>query len=107
MQKAVVEIVSQIVVLITLVDFIFDAICRKNIVSTIRSMIKETDNSIEAVKSQNRVTYFSILCKFLSLCFLVFALAFLQLSWAELIVYILAMSIFIANITALFTRAFN
>jgi hypothetical protein len=107
MQNAVLEIAAWIVVLITVIDFIFDAILRENIVSIIRKMIRKTDNAFEAAKSQKRVTYFSILFKLLSLCFLLFSMAFLHLSWGELVLYILATSIFIVNITVLVTRAIN
>jgi len=107
MQKVAVEIVAHIVVLITVVDFIFDAISGQNIVSTIRRMIRETDNAVEAFKSQRRVTYFSIFFKLLSLCLLVFSIAILNLSLGELILYILAISIFIANITVLVNKAIN
>ena len=106
MQKAL-EVISYIIILITIVDFIFDALLGKNIVSTIRKMIRKTDNALEALKSQKRVTYFSILFKVVSLCILVFSMSFLSLSWTELILYILTTSIFIANITVLVTSAID
>jgi len=107
MQKALIEIVSNIIVIITIADFIVDAFVSENIVSAIRNMIRKTDNVLEFVKSQKRVTYFSILCKVLSLFLLVFTTVFLNVSWAELILHMLAISIFIANITGLVTEVIN
>ena len=73
----------------------------------IRKTIRKTDNALEDLKSQKRVTYFSIIFKLLSLCLLVFSMGFLNLSWMELMLYILAVSIFIVNTTILVGRAIN
>ena len=107
MEKSVVEIIASIIVVITVCDFIIEAIFGENIVSAIRKMIRKTDDPYEALKSQKRVTYFSIFFKAASLCLLVFSAVFLHLSRIELIVYIMAMSIFIVNITGLVNRAIN
>jgi hypothetical protein len=107
MQIAAIEIVADIIVIITVIDFLFDMIVGENIVSVIRKMIRPTDNVYEAMKAQKRVTYFSILFKVVSLCVLVFSTVFLNLSWTELTLYVLATSIFIANITVLVNRALN
>jgi hypothetical protein len=107
MQKALIEIVSNIIVIITIADFIVGTFVSENIVSAIRKMIRKTDNVLEFVKSQKRVTYFSILCKLLSLFLLVFSTVFLDLSWAALMFHMLAISIFIANITLLVTEAIH
>lgn len=107
MVKTLIQILSNTVVLVTVIDFIVDSIIGKNIVSGIRTMIRKTENFSEFLKSQKRVTYFSILCKSLSLCLLIFSALFLNLSWAELVLHMLAISIFIANITMLITKAIN
>jgi hypothetical protein len=107
MQKSVIEIIAGVIVLITVIDFIIDGVFDKNIVSTIRKMIRKTNNPSEDLRSQKRVTYLSIFFKVVSLGLLVFSVAFVRLSLTELIVYIIAISIFIVNITALVNRAIN
>ncbi len=107
MQTAVLEILADVIASITILDFIFDTILGENIVSVIRKMIRPTANVFEALKAQKRVTYFSILFKVLSLGVLVFSTLFLNVSSITLTVYMLASSIFIANITLLVNRAIN
>lgn len=107
MQIGTVEIISNSIVFITILDFIFDTFLSESIVSSIRKMIRKTDNVSAFIKSQKRVTFFSILCKLLSLSLLIFSVLFLHLAWPELILHMLAISIFIANITGLVTKAIH